>query len=394
MSYNFDIVHNRTASNASKWNCGLLKRVFGEEDILPLWVADMDFMAAKPIRQALSDEVKHGIFGYSFLFDEYFDAVVDWIERRHSWKIEKEWIVVSPGVITAICFLLQDLCKKGDKVIVQNPLYNPIKHAIISNACKVVDNPLVFRDGHYQMDFEDMERKAQDPKVKVMILCNPHNPSGRVWEREQLERLGRICIDNNIVIISDEIHNDLILDGNKHTILGGISEEFADNSIICTSPNKTFNLAGLGISNIIIKNDEIRKKLDFTKDKYALAHVNPFSIEALKAAYNKSEDWLEELLVYLSDNQKFIENFIRNKLPNVKLVKSEGTYLAWIDFNALGLSTEELKELIYNKAKVGLNNGIEYGEAGKGFMRLNFACPRSILKEALVRIEKAIKEKN
>lgn len=391
MKYDFNQIIDRKGTNSIKWSPDILKMKFGSEDLLSMWVADMDFKCSQPIIDALIKRAEHGIYGYSEQDDSYFQSIIEWNKRRNDWNIEKEWILYTPGIVPAINYLIQTFCYNGDMVIIQNPVYYPFLNAIKNNGCRAALNPLKFDGSRYTMDFEDLELKAKNPRVKMIILCNPHNPVGRVWTVEELTKLGEICLKNNVIVISDEIHSDLILKNNKYTPFAKISETFAQNSITCTSPSKTFNLAGLQMSNIIIPNDQLRLKYSNILENNSINHANCFGIVALKAAYNESEEWLEQLLDYLNENMKFIDEFVSERIPEIKFIKPEGTYLAWLDFSSLGFNELDLENWMRNDVKLALDEGYIFGKGGEGFERINIACPRAILEEALTRIEKAIK---
>lgn len=390
MEYNFDEVVDRKNTNSIKWNAELMKKAFGKEDLLPLWVADMDFKCPQPVIQAVAEIAEKGIFGYSDRTGSYYDAVINWYKKRQQWTIEKEWIVYSPGVVPALYYAIQSFCNPGDKVIVQNPVYYPFFSAIKDNGCKPVFNRLFLREGKYRMDFEDLEEKAKDPKVKLLLLCSPHNPVGRVWTQDELRMLGDICIRNNVFVISDEIHSDLVYKGFVHYPFASLSERFAQNSITCTSSSKTFNMAGLQISNIIIPNKSIRREFRNTMGKTANIFPNIFGITACTAAYEKGEEWLDQLMGYLQNNVDFIDEFLKKKLPEVKWIRPEATYLAWFDFRAVEPDEKKLEEMMRKKANVLLDEGYIFGKGGAGFERINFACPREILQEALERMEGAV----
>ncbi|WZL74342.1 pyridoxal phosphate-dependent aminotransferase [Clostridiaceae bacterium 35-E11] len=390
MKYDFDKVINREKTNSIKWERIFIENRFGYNDLLPMWIADMDFKCPQPVVDALIKRVEHGIYGYSQVDDEYYQAVVNWNRKRHGLEINKDWIVFVPGVVPALNYLIKTFCLPGDKVIIQNPVYYPFSNAVLNNGCQPGYNALKCKNGRYTMDFDDLEEKAKDPRVKLMILCNPHNPVGRVWKKEELEKMGEICIRNNVIIIADEIHSDLILKGYKHTPLMSISEKFAQSSIICTAPSKTFNLAGMQTANIIIKNENMRACFYKTLESNSVGWTNPFGIVALIAAYNDGEEWLDQVLKYLENNVDFMETFIQQKIPEVKFVRPEGTYLSWLDFRTVTKDEKKLEVIMREKAKVALDEGHIFGEGGEGFARLNFACPRSVLEESLHRIEKAI----
>jgi len=388
MKYNFDEVIDRKNTNSIKFDW--LEKNFGSSDMLPMWIADMDFKCPKPIVDALIKRAKHGIYGYSERGDSYFQSIIDWNKRRNNWELKKEWILFTPGVVPALNLLVRTFSFPGDKVIVQNPVYYPFDAAILNNGRRVQYNLLKYENNRYIMNYKDLEEKAKDPRVKLLVLCSPHNPIGRVWTKEELTKLGEICIENNIIVISDEIHSDLILKGYKHTPFASISEKFAQHSVTCTAPSKTFNLAGLQTSNIIIPNEHLRTYFSQTLESNAIMKPNAFGIVALKTAYNEGEEWLEQLLEYLNKNVCFIEEFIKEKMPEVKFIRPEGTYLAWLNFTALGKDEKELETIMHKKAKIALDEGYVFGKGGERFERINFACPRSILEEALNRIEKAI----
>lgn len=393
MKYCFDEVIDRLNTNSAKWDPEVLEEMFGAPDVLPFWVADMDFKVAQPIIDAVMKRVEHGIYGYSTRTDSYFQAIIDWTKRRHNWEIKKEWLEYAPGVVPAINYLIQALCMPGDKIIIQNPVYYPFRMSIENNGCHVVDNTLKFNGQYYEMDFEDLERKAKDPKVKLLILCSPHNPVSRVWTEEELRKVGDICLENDVIVIADEIHNDLVFSGYEHIMFGSIKEEFAMNSITCTAPSKTFNLAGMETSNIIIPNPAYMEKYRRILEKNAVGGQNPLSIVALEAAYNESEDWLEQLLDYLEGNIEFIHEYLDKYLPKAKLIEPQATYLGWLDFREYEEDGEKLQKLVYSKGKVALDGGTWFGKGGDGFIRLNFACPRSLLKQGLDRIRMAIEER-
>lgn len=390
MKYNFDQVIDRAGTNSSKWDPDVLEEMFGEPEAMPFWVADMDFKAAQPIIDAVVKRAEHGIYGYSKRTDSYFEAIVNWTRKRFGWEIKKEWIEYTPGVVPAVNYIIQAFCKPGDKVIIQQPVYYPFKNAIENNGCHMVNNGLKFNGEYYEIDFEDFEEKAKDPKVKMFILCSPHNPVSRLWTEEELLKLGQICLENDILVIADEIHNDLVYSGYKHIMFASLKEEFAMNSITCTAPSKTFNLAGMQASNIIIPNPKLMEGFRRTLERNSIGGQNPLSIVALEAAYNEGEEWLEQLLEYLEGNIEFIHEYLAKYLPKAKLIKPEATYLGWIDLRAYEEDGEKLEKLLAHEGKVALDGGTWFGEGGAGFMRLNYACPRTLLEEGLKRICTAI----
>lgn len=389
MKYNFDEVVDRMGTNSIKWDG--MDRVYSRDDILPLWVADMDFKAPKPVIDALIDRARHGIYGYSFRPDSYYEAIVDWIHKRHGWKIEKDWIEFSPGIVPAINIAVMTYTEPGDKIIVQNPVYYPFFSAVENNNRELLYNQLKLKDGKYFMDFDDLEKKIKSG-AKMLILCSPSNPTGRVWTKDELERLGKLCTDNNVLIVSDEIHSDIVYKEHKHIPIASISRELLNNTITCMAPSKTFNIAGLSTSEIIIPNKKLRKKFNKKIERIHVGMTNVFGIEALEAAYREGEEWLDQLLIYLQENVDFIKEYIANNIPKIKVVEPEGTYLVWLDCRGLGMNNRQLKRFMIEEAKVGLNDGPVFREGGEGFQRINIGCPRSILKEGLERIEKAVKK--
>ncbi len=388
MKYEFDKVIDRSRNYSAKWD--ELGKIFGREDLIPMWVADMDFLSPGPVIDALVARAKQGIYGYTSRPDSYFEAVARWMKRRHNWKVKTDWMIFSPGVVPALSFIVNAFTHPGDKVIVQPPVYYPFFKVIEDNGRRVVNNPLRFKNGRYVMDFEDLEEKAKDPLVKLLFLCSPHNPVGRVWTEEELKRLGRICIDNHVLIVSDEIHQDILYPGIKHIPFASISEEFALNSITCTAPSKTFNLAGLQTSTIIIPNKVHYETYKNIMTRVHLLRDNAFGLVALQAAYNHGEEWLDQFLEYLDGNLKTLMKGMEDEIPQIKVVKPEGTYLAWVDFSELGLDTDELNDFIINKARLALDDGSWFGMGGKGFQRINLACPRVYIKKALTQLKDAI----
>ncbi|MFX0047230.1 MAG: MalY/PatB family protein [Candidatus Hermodarchaeota archaeon] len=398
MKYNFDKLIDRRDSFSLKWSSVALQKFFdkGDDDLLPLWVADMDFECPKPVVDAIIKEAEGRVYGYNWhIAPKYLDAVTGWMNRRHEWKVDPKWIVYSPGIVPAISMLIQTFSNIGDKIIVQPPVYYPFFSAVTENGRQLLLNQLHYENQKYSFDYEDFEEKAKDPLTRMFILCSPHNPVGRVWSREELKKLGDICLEHDILIIVDEIHHDLILPGNKHTIFSTISEEFEQKSITCTAPSKTFNLAGLQVSNIIIPNGKLRQSFIHTiANKNGIAGPNSFGIVAMIAAYNEGEDWLDQVISYIYSNFRFLKEFVEINLPDVKYIEPEGTYLAWLDFNSLGLNDENLKKFILNEANVALDEGKLFGSGGEGFQRINVACPKFILEETMQRIKKVLDKSN
>lgn len=385
MKYNFDEIIPRRGTNSYKWDSS------DDADALPMWVADMDFRTAPPVVEALKQRVEHGIFGYVRVPDAYYEAVTGWFARRHAWAIAKEWIIYTTGVVPALSAVIKALTIPGDKVMVQTPVYNCFFSSIRNNGCEMVANPLLYRNGTYQIDFADLERKAADPQVKVLLLCNPHNPAGRVWTKQELTRIGEICIRNDVWIVADEIHCELVFPGHSYTPFASISEEFLMHSVTCTSPSKAFNLAGLQIANIISADMDIRLKIDKAININEVCDVNPFGVEALIAAYNDGEEWLEELKRYLFANYNYLRAYFDEYLPNFPVMALEGTYLVWVDCSALKQSSEEIVKALLEKEKLWVNEGSLHGDAGEGFIRINIACPRQRLMDGLERLRRTLK---
>ena len=383
MEYNFDKAVNRNNTNCLKWDTT-------KDGVLPMWVADMDFKVANPILDSLILRTNHGVFGYTMIPDSFYDAEIYWWEKRHNFRIKKEWIEPTVGVIPSISAIIQAFCNDGDKVLIQSPVYNYFNSSIINNRCEVVVNNLIYKDGKYGIDFEDFEQKLKDEKVKLFILCNPHNPVGRVWKHHELRKMGELCIKYDVIILSDEIHRDLTYKGCKYISMASISEEILNQTIVCTAPSKTFNLAGLKTSNIIVSNQEYKVKINKSLNINEAIEPNIYGIEALISAYTKSENWLNELLEYLEENKNLAIDII-DKIKGLKVVKPEATYLLWIDCSRLGMNSEELVKIIEYRGKLRIASGVTYGENGNSFIRINIACSKDILKEGLSRLQKAIK---
>lgn len=384
--FDFDKVPQRLGTNSVKWDAA--EKVFGSKDILPMWIADMDFAVAPAITEALHKKVDQSVFGYTFLSDEYYNAVINWMKTRRNFEVEKDEIVFTPGVVPGLDFALQVLTQPGDDVMVETPVYGPFYSVIKKNGCSTVDVPLVNDNEYYSFDFELLEKSITE-KTKAFMLCSPHNPSGRVWKREELLKLADICQRHNIFVISDEIHNDLILEG-EHIVFAGLNEWTAQHTITCTAPTKTFNLASVIDSNIIIKNEEIRKQF---KEKCSAAHCsssNCFVEPIVCAAYNEGAQWLDELLVYIKGNRDYLCDFVKKNLPELTVHPMEGTYLAWINCEKLGMHGDELKNYITEKCHLGMNNGSFFGQAWDGYCRMNLACTRATVEEACRRLEKGV----
>ncbi len=390
---NFDEIIDRRNTNSLKYDFAV--RRGKPEDILPLWVADMDFRVSQKILDAIQERVEHGIFGYSEVQEGYFEALQQWMKEKHGWNIDRRWLVKTPGVVFALAMAVQAFTKPGDSVLIQKPVYYPFGEVIADNHRKLVDNTLILgSDGAYHMDLEDFEQKIIDNKVKLFLLCNPHNPVGRVWTVEELKSLGEICIRQDVIVISDEIHMDFVFQGYRHQVFADICEEFRSRTITCTSPSKTFNLAGLQVSNIIISDPKLRQQFRKQIDAAGYSQLNTLGLTACEAAYRYGAPWQEELMKYLTDNLGFVRRFLKENLPQIKLIEPEGTYLIWLDFRGLGMTEEERENLIVRKAGLWLDSGIMFGPSGEGFERINIACPRAILEKALEKLINAISEFN
>ena len=385
----FNEIIDRKNTNSIKYDFAL--RRGKPENLLPLWVADMDFKVSEKILEALHERVEHGIFGYSEVQDEYFEAVQGWLEKRHHWKVESRWLVKTPGVVFALAMAVQAFTDPGDGVMIQKPVYYPFSEVIEDNDRIIVDNTLYLgEDGRYHIDFEDFERKAEQYHIKLFLLCNPHNPVGRVWTREELERLGEICIRRDIIVVSDEIHQDFVFKG-EHLVFADLSEELKNRTITCTSPSKTFNLAGLQISNIFIANQQLRRRFRRQVGAAGYSQLNTLGLTACEAAYRCGEDWHDQLMEYLRANISYVREFLKERIPAIQFIEPEGTYLVWLDFRELGLTEGEREDLIVKKAGLWLDSGAMFGPAGEGFERINIACPRSIVKQAMESLERAVK---
>ncbi|MDR1919510.1 MAG: pyridoxal phosphate-dependent aminotransferase [Tannerellaceae bacterium] len=377
MAPNFDEIVPRRHTHSYKWDTDT------EEDVLPMWVADMDFRTAPPIIRALEKRAQHGIFGYAKVPEAYFDALTAWFERRHHFSMPKDRILFTTGVVPALSAIIKALTKPGEQVIVQTPVYNCFFSSIRNNGCETVTNELIYRHGVYRMDWDDLEAKASNPQAKLFLLCSPHNPAGRVWSREELQRLGEICLRNKLTVVSDEIHCDLVYPGHTHIPFASISEDFLHHSVSCTAPSKTFNLAGLQVANILAAKEETLRKIDKALNINEVCEINAFAVEALIAAYKEGEEWLEDLKKYLYGNYQCLTAFFKQHLPQLHVLPLEATYLVWIDCSSLNMSSAEIAATLLGKGKLRVNEGTLYGQAGEGFIRLNIACPRPSLMKGL-----------
>ena len=388
MQFDFDEMVPRRGTNCVKWDSA------AEPGVLPMWVADMDFRTAPAIVDALRRRVEHGIFGYTRVPDAYYEAVASWLARRHGWRVEREWMLYTSGVVPAVSAIIKALTVPGDKVLMQTPVYNCFFSSIRNNGCEIVSSPLLHRGDTFYMDFDDLERKASDERVKVMLLCSPHNPVGRVWTREELTRLGEICLHHGLTIISDEIHCELVYDGHVHVPFASLSDEFLRHSVTCTSASKAFNIAGLQMANIIAPDEAVRAKIDRALNVNEVCDVGPFGVLATMAAYNEGEEWLSQLTAYLWQNYCTMRSYCEEHLPAFPVAKLEGTYLAWMDCRALGLSSEKLERRLIDEAHLWLNAGTMYGTEGEGFMRWNLACPRASVLDGLERFRSFVERCN
>lgn len=390
--YNFDTVVDRKNTSCLKWDFGLERK--NRDDLLPLWVADMDFKLPDEILSDIEERVHHGIFGYTDPKEDYKAALRGWLERRHGITIEDQWNTVVPGVVYGIATAIRALTEPGDHVLIQQPVYYPFSEMIEINKRVVVNNQLVYRDGKYSIDFEDFEKKIVDNDVKLFLLCSPHNPVGRVWRRDELERLADICYRHGVYVFSDEIHFDFIYSGHEHVSFAALDDKYKERFILGTSASKTFNIAGLQVANIIIPNKEVRDKFRHENEAAGYSQSNILGLVATKAVYEKGEEWLDELLEYLAGNLSYIRDFLNEKLPEVKLVEPEGTYLVWLDFSGVTRDQKELKEIVLEKARLWLDAGVIFGRETALFERINIACPRSTVELAMNRLYEAIRGKN
>ena len=389
MKYDFDRQIDRKNTSCLKYDFAVERGK--QADVLPLWVADMDIGTAPEVVEAIKQRVDHGIFGYTMPKRDYFEVVANWFKTRHGWNADPEKFICTPGVVFAICTLIRTVTEVGDGVIICQPVYYPFATSITNNKRKLVVSELKYDGNRYTVDFEDFERKIVENGVKAFILCSPHNPVGRVWKREELERLGDICLKHGVFVISDEIHADFTLEGHKHLVFPTVKKEFEKTCAVCTSPSKSFNLAGLQISNIYIPDSAVRKKFEDELDMVGYWEPSVIGMAACVAAYTKGANWLDELKEYLDGNLTFVKGYIGVNLPEIKLIEPEGTYLLWLDCRALGLNDEKLQSLVEEKAKLWLDDGYIFGDGGSGFERINIACPRATLEIALERLKGAVR---
>lgn len=386
MTYDFDKIISRRGTNCVKWD------EFTDPDIIPLWVADMDFETAPSVKQALMKRMQHGCFGYTLVPESYYNATIQWFQHKHGWSIERPSFIYTSGVVPAISAIIKAVTSPGDKVLVQTPVYNCFFSSIRNNGCTLAENPLKMEGNRYEVDWQDFEAKCADPSVKVFLLCNPHNPAGRVWTRQELVQMGNICLKHGVFVISDEIHCEFVMPGHTYTPFASISEDFAMNCAVCLSPSKAFNIAGLQIANIIVKNEEVRKRVDKAININEVCDVNPFGVIALQAAYSaEGEEWLNQLCHYISNNYLMACQLFTEALPQCPVTTLEGTYLMWVDIRATGKTSRQVTDHLLRKAKVYVNCGTMYGEAtGEGYIRINLATRRNLLEEGIMRIIKSL----
>ena len=384
--YNFDEFVNRRGTNSVKWD------EEKEDGIIPLWVADMDFLAAPAIRRAVEERARHGVFGYAIVGDSYYDAITNWFKRRHNWAIGRDWIIYTTGVIPAISATIHALAMPGEKVLIQTPVYNCFYSCIRNQGLRVLESPLKREGNTYVVDWDDFEAKCADKKTTLFLLCNPHNPAGRVWTKDELARMNEICMRHDVKVISDEIHCELIMPGYVFTPFATVNADCQRNSVVFNSPTKNFNIAGLQIANIICADKEWYRRIDRAINIFEVCDVNPFGPLALEAAYNESEDWIDELMPYIADNYALLKDTFAKEVPSYEVLKLEGTYLAWVDIRKSGLTANALTEKLLREGKVQVNSGVIYSKNdGEGYIRINLACPRATLQEGLKRIVNVLK---
>ena len=386
----FDQIIERKNTDSLKYDFAIRRGM--PQDVIPMWVADMDFKTAPAILDAIHKRTEHGIFGYTEVGDEYFESLATWMKTHHDWEVKRQWLVNTPGVVYALAMAVQAFSEPGGSVLIQPPVYYPFQEVIEDNHRKLVRNELVQgADGTYHMDLQDFENKIIREEVSLFLLCNPHNPVGRVWRREELLEIARICVRHHVVVVSDEIHQDFILEGHKHLVFADICEEIKKQTIVCTSPSKTFNLAGLQVSNIFIPDREIRHQFRRRIDASGYSQLNTLGLTACEAAYRNGGEWLAEVLEYIKANLDFLRQYLKENIPEISLVEPEGTYLVWLDLRGTGLTEKEQEELIVSRAGLWLDDGRIFGREGSGFWRMNIACPKAILEKAVKQLEKAVK---
>ena len=388
VTYDFDRIVDRRNTDCLKYDFAVQRG--RPKDVLPFWVADMDFSIAQEIEDALVKRCQHGIFGYSEATDGYFAALQNWYLKHFNWQVQRPWLIKTPGVVFALAMAVKAFTEPGDGVLVQQPVYYPFTEVIRDNGREVVNAPLALVNGHYEIDFADLEQKLADPKVKLMFLCSPHNPVGRVWAKEELLRVGDLCLKYNVITVSDEIHSDFVWDDNTHTSFATLGEEYQQNCIVCTAPSKTFNLAGLQVSNIFISNQKLRRAFRKQIDAAGYSQLNTLGLVACQAAYAYGEEWLTQVKAYIRSNITFVDDYLKQNLPQIKMLPIEGTYLVWLDCSALGMTADEREQWLWHEAKLWLDGGGIFGKEGEAFERINVACPRATLLQGLEQLKAAI----
>ena len=388
VDYNFDEVIDRRNTDCLKYDFAVQRG--RPKDVLPFWVADMDFSIAQEIEDALVKRCQHGIFGYSEATDGYFAALQNWYLKHFNWQVQRPWLIKTPGVVFALAMAVKAFTEPGDGVLVQQPVYYPFTEVIRDNDREVVNAPLALVNGHYEINFADLEQKLADPKVKLMFLCSPHNPVGRVWTKEELLKVGDLCLKYNVITVSDEIHSDFVWDDNVHTPFATLGEEYQQNCIVCTAPSKTFNLAGLQVSNIFIPNQKLRRAFRKQIDAAGYSQLNTLGLVACQAAYTYGEEWLTQVKAYIRSNITFVDDYLKQNLPQIKMLPIEGTYLVWLDCSALGMTADEREQWLWHEAKLWLDGGGIFGKEGEAFERINVACPRATLLQGLEQLKAAV----
>ena len=388
VTYDFDRIVDRRNTDCLKYDFAVQRG--RPKDVLPFWVADMDFSIAQEIEDALVKRCQHGIFGYSEATDGYFAALQNWYLKHFNWQVQRPWLIKTPGVVFALAMAVKAFTEPGDGVLVQQPVYYPFTEVIRDNDREVVDAPLALVNGHYEIDFADLEQKLANPKVKLMFLCSPHNPVGRVWTKEELLKVGDLCLKYNVITVSDEIHSDFVWDDNAHTPFATLGEEYQQNCIVCTAPSKTFNLAGLQVSNIFIPNQKLRRAFRKQIDAAGYSQLNTLGLVACQAAYTYGEEWLTQVKAYIRSNITFVDDYLKQNLPQIKMLPIEGTYLVWLDCSALGMTADEREQWLWHEAKLWLDGGGIFGKEGEAFERINVACPRATLLQGLEQLKAAV----
>ena len=383
MIYNFDEIIPRRNTDSVKWD-------LAQTDVLPMWVADMDFRSPPAVAEALEKRARQGVFGYPMTPAAFYDAIQGWWQRRHGLTLEKNWLVPVPSILTALSTVIQTFAKRGDRVLLQSPGYNHFFTAIDQSGCEVVTNDLLYDNGRYTIDFDDLEQKASDPAVKVFLLCSPHNPVGRVWTREELTQIGDICIRHNVLIVADEIHSDLVFDGHRHVPFASLGQAYQAQSVTCSSTSKTFNMAGLLVAYLVCVDPDLKKQIEDTLHAQGQLFMSPFATDALIAAYNEGEEWMEELKVYIFENYRYLSSFFTTYLPGLKVIPLEATYLVWVDVSALKRPSKEITDGLLKEQRLWVNPGTLYGTSGEGFIRINIACPKALLVEALEKLKRFV----